>query len=194
MEKLQEPDQVSTGLGPTASDSQDNVPYSLFSPSAKRWTVALIALAGFFSPLSANIYFPALNYVARDLHVSLELINITITAYLICQGLVPSIIGDLADKIGRRPVYLAVFLIYFGANIGLALQDSYPALLVLRILQSCGSSGELRPFSVCGRILTPTRNNRLSRQRCRRSCPATRTREICWCRLMWVCRKGQFSI
>ncbi|KAL8988578.1 MAG: hypothetical protein Q9177_002369 [Variospora cf. flavescens] len=94
-----------------------------------------------FLPLSGNIYFPALNYLATDLNVSLELISLTITAYLIFQGIVPFIVGDAADTIGRRPVYIAVFVVYLGANIGLALQNSYPALLVLRILQSSGSSG-----------------------------------------------------
>ncbi|KAL9003298.1 MAG: hypothetical protein Q9188_003817 [Gyalolechia gomerana] len=115
-------------------------PYSVLSKFTKRWTVFLIALAGFFSPLSANIYFPSLNYLARDLDVSMELINLTITAYLICQGIVPSIVGDAADNLGRRPVYIAAFVVYFVANVGLALQSSYPALLVLRVLQSSGSS------------------------------------------------------
>lgn len=119
-----------------------SVPYSVFSQSTRRWTVLLVALAGFFSPLSANIYFPALNYLAHDLNVSLKLINLTITAYLIFQGIVPFIVGDAADKMGRRPVYIAAFVVYLGANIGLALQNSYPALLVLRVLQSSGSSGE----------------------------------------------------
>ncbi|KAL8736835.1 MAG: hypothetical protein Q9181_002278 [Wetmoreana brouardii] len=125
-----------------AADDTD-IPYSVFSKSAKRWTVFLVALAGFFSPLSANIYFPALNCLTHDLRVSLELINLTITAYLVCQGIVPSIVGDTADMIGRRPVYIAAFVIYLGANVGLALQNSYPALLVLRILQSSGSSGTI---------------------------------------------------
>ena len=116
--------------------------YTIFSKPTKRWIVFIVSLAGFFSPLSANIYYPALNDIAKDLHVSLELMNLTITAYLICQGIVPSIFGDLADMVGRRPVYLLVFLIYLSANVGLALQNSYPALLVLRMLQSTGSSGE----------------------------------------------------
>lgn len=124
------------------SDDQQE-PYSVFSKYTKRWTVFLIALAGFFSPLSANIYFPSLNYLARDLNVSIELINLTITAYLVCQGIVPSIVGDAADNLGRRPVYIAAFVIYFGANIGLALQNSYAALLILRVLQSSGSSGTI---------------------------------------------------
>ena len=33
------------------------------------------------------------------------------------------------------------FVTYIGANIGLALQNSYAALMVLRCLQSTGSSG-----------------------------------------------------
>ncbi|KAL9009874.1 MAG: hypothetical protein Q9173_005139, partial [Seirophora scorigena] len=120
-----------------------SVSYSVFSQSTRRWTVLLVALASFFSPLSANIYFPALNYLAHDLNVSLKLINLTITAYLIFQGIVPFIVGDAADKMGRRPVYIAAFVVYLGANMGLALQNSYPALLVLRILQSSGSSGTI---------------------------------------------------
>ncbi|KAL8804010.1 MAG: hypothetical protein Q9223_005943 [Gallowayella weberi] len=116
-------------------------PYSVFSKPEKRWIIFLVALAGFFSPLSANIYFPAVKYLARDLHVTLELINLTITAYLVCQGIIPSLVGDTADMIGRRPVYIGAFSVYLAANIGLALQNSYPALLVLRILQSSGSSG-----------------------------------------------------
>lgn len=35
------------------------------------------------------------------------------------------------------------FILYLGANIGLALQSSYPALMVLRCLQSAGSSGTI---------------------------------------------------
>ena len=39
-------------------------------------------------------------------------------------------------------IYLATFLVYFAANVGLAVQRFYPALLVLRMVQSVGSSGE----------------------------------------------------
>ena len=49
-------------------------------------------------------------------------------------------IGDFADKAGRRPAYLICFTIYSAANIGLALQNNYAALFVLRCLQSAGSS------------------------------------------------------
>ena len=57
------------------------------------------------------------------------------------QGLAPTFIGTLSDDGGRRTAYITAFTIYAIANIGLALQNSYPALMVLRCVQSAGSSG-----------------------------------------------------
>jgi MFS family permease len=101
----------------------------------------MVACTSFFSPLSANIYFPSLPSLAKDLKVSNSLINLSLTSYMIFQGLPPTVFGDLADMTGRRPTLIIGFIIYIGANIGLALQDNYAALLVLRCLQSTGSSG-----------------------------------------------------
>lgn len=117
--------------------------YSVFNHRQRQYIVFMVACAGFFSPLSANIYFPALNSLSRDLNVSSEMINLSITTYMIFQGLAPTVFGDLADMTGRRPTYMIGFIIYIGANVGLALQNNYAALLVLRCLQSTGSSGTI---------------------------------------------------
>lgn len=118
-------------------------PYSAFGVWKKRYIVGMCTLAAFISPTSANIYFPALNPLAIDLGVSNTLINLTLTSFMIFQGLAPTVFGDLADMAGRRPSYIIAFIIYLGANIGLALQNSYAALFILRCLQSCGSSGAI---------------------------------------------------
>ena len=116
--------------------------YSGFTKAQKRWIVLLVAFAGMFSPLSSFIYYPAIHTIALDLNVTITLVNLTVTSYMIVSGITPAVVGDLADMVGRRPVYLATFLVYFVANIGLALQKSYPGLLVLRMLQSAGGSGK----------------------------------------------------
>ncbi|PYH95683.1 MFS transporter [Aspergillus ellipticus CBS 707.79] len=123
-------------------DSEEEV-YSIFSNKAKILIVMTASFAGLFSPLSANIYLPALDTLANELHVTDTLINLTITTYMIFQGLAPAIFGGLADSAGRRPAYIICFTIYIGANIGLALQRNYAALLVLRCLQSTGSSSTI---------------------------------------------------
>jgi MFS family permease len=51
------------------------------------------------------------------------------------------LIAGFSDTAGRRPAYIICFVIYLAANLGLSLQNSYAALLVLRCVQSAGSSG-----------------------------------------------------
>lgn len=52
-------------------------------------------------------------------------------------------IGNFADSAGRRPAYIICFIIYIASNIGLALQDSYGALIALRCVQSSGISSSV---------------------------------------------------
>lgn len=59
--------------------------YSVFTTSEKRLIILTAALASAFSPLSANIYYPALNSIAKDLRVSPSQINLTITTYMVRQ-------------------------------------------------------------------------------------------------------------
>ncbi|KAF2275675.1 MFS general substrate transporter [Westerdykella ornata] len=135
---LQEPNaRDAEALGPVRSNAP---PYSVFTKRQKQFIVFLAAWGGFFSPLSANIYFPALTTLAKDYNASNTLMNLTLTSYMIFQGLAPTLFGDLADMAGRRPAFIIGFLVYIGANIGLALQNSFAALFVLRCLQSTGSS------------------------------------------------------
>ncbi|KAK7746612.1 hypothetical protein SLS62_009333 [Diatrype stigma] len=133
-----------TGEHVTAQeDSPPEPPYSVLSETAKVSIILTASFAAIISPISSSIYFPALNSLAQDLDVSVSLITLTITMYLIFQGLAPSLIGNFSDIHGRRPAYIICFAIYIGANIGLAVQSSYGALMVLRCLQSSGSSGTI---------------------------------------------------
>ncbi|GIJ90376.1 hypothetical protein Asppvi_009330 [Aspergillus pseudoviridinutans] len=119
---------------------QEDSPYSIYDTKEKLLIVIVVSIAGCFSPLATNTYLPALTSIASDLHVNNTLINLTVTIYLIFQGLAPAFFGQWADSSGRRPAYIACFVIFITSNIGLALQKSYAALLVLRGLQSAGSS------------------------------------------------------
>jgi MFS family permease len=135
--------------------------YSAFSPWKKRYIVIMVTWAAFISPTAANIYFPALNLLKDDLGVSTTLINLTVTSYMIFQGLAPTIFGDLADMAGRRPAYILAFTVSLGANIGLALQSSYAALFILRCMQSTGSSGAIAlAYGVVADISTSSERGR----------------------------------
>ncbi|KAI0396023.1 chloramphenicol resistance protein, partial [Xylariaceae sp. FL0594] len=118
-------------------------PYTIFTPGMKRWIVCMNCIAAFISPITANIYFPAIPTLSQDLGVGIAQINLTLTTYMVFQALAPTLFGDFGDVAGRRPAFIVAFVIYLGANVGLALQRDYAALLVLRMLQSGGSSGTI---------------------------------------------------
>ncbi|KAI8947712.1 major facilitator superfamily domain-containing protein [Xylaria longipes] len=130
-------------------------PYSIFDKRQKALIVFIAATAATFSGFASNIYFPALATVASDLDVTIELINLSVTSYLIFQGIAPSLWGPLSDAKGRRVAYCCTFLVLLGACVGLAETRNYATLVVLRSLQSSGSASTIAVGSaVIGDITT----------------------------------------
>ena len=123
-----------------AVQPDDRPVHSVFSSRVKAFVIIMTVFSTLFSPFSSFVYLPAITPIAESYHRSVSEINLTVTIYQVMQAVAPLFFGDLSDQIGRRPVYMLTFAIYLGANVGLALQHSYPALMVLRALQSTGSS------------------------------------------------------
>ena len=124
--------------------------YSIFTRNEKRYIVSLVAMAGWFSTLSSFIYYPVIALVAKDLDTTISRINLTVTSYLAISGVspatqepVPMSLRLAGDMLGRRPLYVVTLTIYFLANMGIGLQHSFVALLLLRMLQSAGVSGRI---------------------------------------------------
>ena len=80
-------------------------PYSAFTKNEKWFIVILSAVGGIFryivklksillkflinvsdSPLASSSYFPAIPTMAQEFHKSTELINLTVTVYMVLQG------------------------------------------------------------------------------------------------------------
>jgi multidrug resistance protein len=77
------------------------------------------------------------------LHTSLSLVALTISIYMIFQGLAPSFWGPLADSYGRRPIFLSTLVLYLLANIALAQSKSFAVLMLFRGVQAIGSSSTI---------------------------------------------------
>ncbi|KAM0352506.1 hypothetical protein ACHAPU_002174 [Fusarium lateritium] len=132
-----------------------DAPYSSFTKWQKRFIVLAAAATALVSPMTAQIYYPALPAISKDLGVTISQVNLTVTTYMIFQGITPMFIGSLADSGGRRPAYILCFTIYIAANIGLALAPSYGALMGLRCLQSAGSASTVALcFAVVADVVT----------------------------------------
>ncbi|KAI4958839.1 hypothetical protein J4E86_004447 [Alternaria arbusti] len=126
-------------------EGEVEVPYSIYTSKEKWLIVAMVALAGFYSPLPANIYFPAIPTLARAFNQTSEAINQTVTVYLVFQGISPMLWGPISDRYGRRLVYLVCLGILVASSIGLALcpTSHFWLLLFLRCFQSGGSASTI---------------------------------------------------
>ncbi|KAJ7028560.1 major facilitator superfamily domain-containing protein [Mycena alexandri] len=132
-------------------------PYSIFTSREKWFIVSLISFGGLFSPLSANIYFPAIPTLAVAFDQSIELINLTVTLNMVFQGISPMFWGPLSDSHGRRHVFILCLLLLSLSCVGLALTPTqdYWLLLFLRCFQASGSASTVALlFGIIGDIAT----------------------------------------
>ncbi|OAP59352.1 hypothetical protein AYL99_06650 [Fonsecaea erecta] len=130
-----------------APKTSDHEVYSVFGARVRRVVTIILGAATLASPLTATSYLPLLPLLSAHFHVSLQQINLTITVYIIFQAVAPLLISTFSDTLGRRPLFLASFAIFALASLGLALnRSSYAGLLVLLAMQSLGSSAVL---SIC---------------------------------------------
>ncbi|KAF1925372.1 MFS general substrate transporter [Didymella exigua CBS 183.55] len=130
-------------------------PYSVFSSRMKTWIIFLVSISALISPFGATTMLPALNVLTDVLDITPTKANISITTYMIAQGIAPAIIGAMSDTSGRRLSFIVCYVIYIVANIGLALQTNYVALLILRMVQAVGCSAAIAlAFAIVSDIST----------------------------------------
>ncbi|ATY65801.1 Major facilitator superfamily transporter [Cordyceps militaris] len=149
-------DSVSAEEEAVMSDSSERTltkPYCVYSSRKKTIIVLLATMTAFISTVSAQIYLPAMSPMARELNVTDEDITLTITTYMIFQGISPMFVTSVADTRGRRPAYAFCFVIYIAATVGLALVRDFAGAMALRSLQSIGSSSTM---VLCSAVIADT--------------------------------------
>jgi MFS family permease len=115
--------------------------YTTFTRPQRHLLTLLVGLAAITSPLTATIYLPLLPILRTRFQTDAQAINLTLSIYVIFQAISPMLFGPPSDNLGRRPILMLTISIYCAGNIGLALnKSSYAALLVLRAVQSLGAS------------------------------------------------------
>ncbi|KAI7859441.1 major facilitator superfamily domain-containing protein [Circinella umbellata] len=130
--------------------------YSIHSKRKKLLMTWIISIAALTSPLTGQIYYPSLLSISEEFNVTVSLVNLSVTIYMISQAVAPSFWGPLSDVWGRRPIYLSTLTIYILVCAGLALVKSFPILIALRFLQAFGSSSAIAlGAGVIGDIATP---------------------------------------
>ncbi len=103
--------------------------------------LALLALLSAFTPLSIDLYLPALPVIAVDLRGTAGDIQLTLSAFMIAFGVGQIFYGPAGDRFGRRPVILGGLVVYVLTSIGCAFAGEAMQLVVLRFLQGLAACG-----------------------------------------------------
>ncbi len=102
------------------------------------WTLSLGVFAG---ALDLSVLSPALPALGRDFGVQLGALAWVFTLYLLVTVLSIALSSTLADRYGRRPIYLACVALFAAGSIVAIAAPSYTVLLAARAIQALGAGG-----------------------------------------------------
>jgi DHA1 family bicyclomycin/chloramphenicol resistance-like MFS transporter len=103
--------------------------------------LGVLALLSSFTPLSIDMYLPALPVIAQDLRGTAGDIQLTLSAFMVAFGAGQIFYGPAGDRFGRRPVILTGLTIYIVTSIGCAFAAEAGHLILLRFLQGLAACG-----------------------------------------------------
>jgi DHA1 family bicyclomycin/chloramphenicol resistance-like MFS transporter len=90
--------------------------------------------------MSLNILVPAVPRLADLFSADVEIIQLTISLYIVGLALAQLMCGPLSDRFGRRPVILAGFALATCASLGAIVATSANMLILMRVLQAIGGA------------------------------------------------------
>jgi DHA1 family bicyclomycin/chloramphenicol resistance-like MFS transporter len=111
-------------------------------PALTPLLLVLLALLSAFTPLSIDMYLPALPTIVSDLGSTAGDIQLTLSAFMLAFGFGQIFYGPAGDRFGRRWVILSGITVYIATTIGCAFAAEAGQLVLLRFLQglaACGS-------------------------------------------------------
>jgi len=91
--------------------------------------------------LGIDIYLPSLPAMQAHMHSTEQLIQLSLSLYILFAGLAQLVYGVLSDYFGRRKCLFIGLSIYIIASIGCAFANNIFYLLAFRILQGVGIGG-----------------------------------------------------
>ncbi len=94
----------------------------------------LILIAG-VSALSMNVFLPSLPKMTVYFDTEYRLIQLSVSAYLLCNAILQIIVGPISDRYGRRPVILYGFALFALATLGCIYAPTVEVFLAFRMLQ-----------------------------------------------------------
>ena len=117
------------------------------SPNARRWLITICAMtATIMQALDTTIANVALPYMQGSLSASLDQINWVLTSYIVAAAIMTAPIGWLADRFGRKKLFIICVAGFTVASFLCALAQNIEQMVLFRLLQGMAGAA-LVPLS-----------------------------------------------
>lgn len=101
--------------------------------------VFLLLVASLITPLSLDMYTPAIPHMAGYFGTDEATVNLTLWGYYLLFAVGMLVLGPLSDRFGRKPLLVAGFALYVAGGAACALAPSIHALIGARLVQALGA-------------------------------------------------------
>ncbi len=99
---------------------------------------SIVSSALLMVSIDATVVTVALPAMLHDLRTTLPLVTWSLTSYQLTQTIVLPLAGTLADRIGRKRVFLWSVVLFSAGSAGAGLSPNIPVLILFRIVQAAG--------------------------------------------------------
>jgi EmrB/QacA subfamily drug resistance transporter len=107
----------------------------------RRWAVlAVLCVAVLVVNIDSTILNVALPTLVRKLHASSSDLQWIVDAYAMVFAGLLLVSGSVADRVGRKRMFISGFLFFAGASLGAAFSDSVESLIAWRALMGAGAA------------------------------------------------------
>jgi MFS family permease len=99
-----------------------------------------VATGTMLNPLNSSMISLALHSIQRDFHLSFTTVSWLISSFYLASAIGQPVTGKLGDLLGRKRMFLIGLVLVAVSALGAPLSPTFFILLLMRLLQSVGSS------------------------------------------------------
>lgn len=96
------------------------------------------AMIAAMSPMATDLYLPAIPAIAEALSADIQVVEMSISTYMLGFAAGHLLAAPISDRLGRRPVTFAGLVLFLAATLLILACQSVDQLLALRLLQGIG--------------------------------------------------------
>ncbi|KAK7464981.1 hypothetical protein VKT23_006189 [Stygiomarasmius scandens] len=111
-----------------------------WSAFRKNFTLLQVSVGYLVAGLAINIQTPAIDEMERDLPATASQISLSISLFLLFQGIIPLLWSTFSEIKGRKMVYVVSLAIFMVGSIVVATSKSIELVIGFRCFQAAGSS------------------------------------------------------